>query len=264
MSESPRHPLRDVLASDGFPVDWLTGVVTAKQVTTPPYRVKIRLADGTVTDWLSFLGWWEPTVNDVVHIMRKGPALLVLGPEAPANVHVTAAAVTPVTPPAPPPAPPSLVEVPVAPIDRAYWGLGAWRRDTLIQGGPNGYRTHWFYGTGIATAKGAGTIVAASIYIERENTSHGVNGAANVRLGVHQLANASGADGTALSSVGVQRTLQRGEAANVPLSAPMIADLNAGGDGLGLEPGSTSYSSADYLKAVITGASGQLSLTVQT
>lgn len=264
MSDSPRHPLRDVLASDGFPLDWLTGVVTAKQVATAPYRVQIRLADGTVTDWLSYLGWWEPTVNDVVHVLRKGPALLVIGPEAPANVHVTGVPVTPDTPPAPPPAAPALVTVPVAPVDRAYWGFGTWRREVLIQGGPTGLRTHWFYGTGIAAAKGAGTIVAGVVYVERENSSHGVNGAANVRLGVHGLADASAADGSALGAVSVQATLQRGQAANVPLSAAQIAALNAGSVGLGLEPGSTSYSSPDYLKAVNAGASGQLSLTVQT
>lgn len=273
VSDAPRHPLRDALAGMQLlaqgpgevqpPVRVVTGVVTAVQTATSPHTVRVQLAEGTVTEPLPFLGWWAPTVNDVVWMLQQGPALYVLGGLAPANLYVPPAPIVPDTPDTPPPAPPTVRTVGVSPIDRAYWSPWGWRREALIQGGPNHYRGHWFYGSQIAAAKGAGTIVAASIYVERTTDAHGVNGAANVRLGTHAMGDAAGSGAGALGNVSVQAQLTRGQAAQVPLSAAQIAALNGGHVGVGLEPGATSYSSADYLKATASGASGQLSLTIQ-
>lgn len=266
MTEAPRHPLRDVLAGTdaSAPVDWLKGVVSAVQTTTEPHTIRVLLADGTETGELTFLGWYSPTVDDVVHMLRKGPALFVLGPEAPANVFEPPAPVVPPPPPPPPPQPPRVRTVSITPTDAAYWSPWGWRRDELIQGGPRDLRTFWFYGSAIAAAKGAGVITAASIYMRRRTTQHGVNGRANVRLGTHPFPSAPSSGAAALSNVSVQARVARGKGVNVPLSSSQIASLNAGADGIGLEPGSDSYSSPDYLIVDAGGASGQLSLTIQT
>lgn len=288
VSEAPRRPLRDALAGLGAtareqpgessPAPYIaTGIVTSVQLALAPYTVRLALADGTETGDLPFLGWWTPTVNDLAWVAVQGPAMFVLGGVAPSGVVVNAhrhkaadidgtvlpPAPTPGTPPPPPPPPPTVRTVGVAPVDMAYWGLGEWRRDGLIQGGPRGYRPHWFYGGGIAAARAGGTIVGGSIYVQRTSDSHGVGGAANVRLGVHGLASAASPGSSPLSWVSVQAALARGQAAQVPLSQAQIDALNNGALGLGLEPGGTSYTSPDYLKAVFGGASGQLSLTVQ-
>lgn len=263
--EPPERPLRDVLRPLDQPevLDWFTGIVTAVQVTTAPYTVRVRLADGSITDPLQYLGWWAPKVNDVCHMLRKGPALLVLGPTAPANLYAPPAPVIPPAPPAPPAAPPTVRTVNIGPVDQAYWDptYGVWKGDDLIQGGPN-RRPFWFYGGAIAAAKGAGTITGGSIYVARITGTHGVNGRANVRLGVHGYGTRPGDGNAAHAGVEVPAALLRGEGATVPITAAQIGLLNAGYAGLGLEPGGSSYSSADYLRAVIGGASGQLSLTI--
>jgi hypothetical protein len=277
--DPPERPLRDVLRPLDAPdtLRWLTGVVTAVQLATAPYTVTVRLADGSSTGALTFLGWWVPRINDVCHLIQQGPSLLVLGAVSPTQTkidpHRHAAAdidgtiivapPTPPAPPAPPPGPPTVRTVNLGPIDQAYWDptYGVWKGDDLIQGGPN-RRPFWFYGGAIAAAKGAGTITGGSIYVARVSGTHGVNGRANVRLGVHGYATRPGSGGAAHGAVEVPATLLRGEGANVPLTGAQLGALNAGAAGLGLEPGNSSYSSADYLRAVIGGASGQLSLTI--
>lgn len=274
----PNRPLRDALlgGDSDDPVDLITGVVKSRQSTTAPWSVTVQLAEGTITEAIPFLAAYNPRVNDVVYLLRKGPALLVLGAAAPAlttvSPHRHAAAdvdgtiiatpPTPAAPPAGPPPPPTVRTVGIAPDDQAYWSAWGWKGDDLIQGGPAN-RAFWFYGGKIAAAKGGGTITGGSIYVERRNTSHGVGGAANVRLGVHGYGTRPGSGGAGHGAVSVQAQLGRGQSANVPLSAAQIAALNAGSPGLGLEPGGSSYSSPDYLRAVIGGASGQLSLTIQ-
>lgn len=277
-SEAPRHPLRDVLrgGDDADALDLLSGIVTQVQTSTAPYGVKLRLADGTITDWLPYLAWWSPRVNDVAQVIRKGPALHVLGAYAPAVVvtsphrhdaadvdgTIIAAAPAPGTPAPPPAAAPTRRTVGVAPTDRAYWSPWGWRREELVQGGANALRTFWFYGTGIAAVKGSGTIVAGTLYLQRVSSYHGAT-SANVRLGVHNAVDASGSGGAAHTSVAVVRQLARGQDATVNLTPAQIAELNAGKRGLGLEPGSLSYSSSDYLRAVANSASGQLALTIE-
>lgn len=285
-NDAPRHPLRDALAGLAIPpavpgeapsaVDMVTGVVTQVDFVSTPHTIRVRLADGTITAALPYLGWWVPRVNDVAWMIRQGPALYPLGAIAPAatvtSPHRHAAAdvdgtVIPDAPPppvpaGPPPAPPTVRTIGITPVDMAYWSSFGWKADDLVQGGPNN-RAFWFYGDQIAQAKGSGTIVAASIYVQRVSGSHGVNGGANLRLALHPHATRPGSGATPLGSLDVRMQLERGQAANVSLAPGQLAALNGGEKGLGLEPGASGYTSADYLRAAAGGASGQLSLTIQ-
>lgn len=279
-SNPPVRPLRDALTGGDSddPVDWITGLVVAVQLSIAPHTITVRLADGTEVPGITFLGWWVPRVNDVVHLLRRGPAMLALGAVSPTQAkvsphrhrtadidgYVTPADPTPAAPPPKPSAPPTVRTVGVTPVGKAYWSPYGWKSDDLAQGGPQGLRAFVWYDTRIADAKGSGTITGGSVYFQRRNTSHGPGGGANVRLGTHGFTLQNVTNPTlALGSVEVTRTLARGEAANVPLSAAQIAALNAGARGIGLEPGAGSYSSPDYLRMVNDAAAGQLSLTIQ-
>lgn len=280
----PSHPIRDALRGpDGLlePLRLHAAVVTEVSTTTPPYQVTLRMADGAVIADAVYLAWWSPRVNDTVYLLRQGGSIVVLGPVAPADVvvvhHRHAAGdvdgtvlVTPTAPeeaPAGPSSPPNVVSKMVQPTDMATWDTdGDYWKAYMTQGGPTSKRAFWFYGNGIAAAKGAGTIVGGSIYVERLSSVHGVSGAANVRLGVHSFENRpSNGDGS-LANVSVAATLDRGKGVAVRLTEAHIAALNAGADGFGLEPGATGYASADYLRALfgLTSGSGALSLNVRT
>lgn len=265
-NSSPRHPLRDMLAArdDTAPVDWLTGVVVDHQETEAPYTVMVRLADGTVIGPVTYLAWWAPALDDVVHMVRQGTRVMVWGPEAPANT--VPPPVFAVVPPPAPPAPPAQATVrtvTVQPVDMAYWSQWGWKSDELIQGGPAN-RALWLYGTGIADAVAGGVIIAGSVYVQRVAAYHGVNGPANVRLGTHGYTTRPAGAPAALTAVNPSAAqLLRGKDANVPLSQGELDALNAGARGLGLEPGNPSYAHPDYLRATAGGASGALSLTVR-
>lgn len=260
---APRRPLRDYAASrdDSAPLDWLRGIVVSVQRTTPPYTLRVRLGSGTVTDGVPYAAWYAPQVNDVVNLLRKGPALWVLGPDAPANVVPAGAVLVP--PPVPsPPAPPATTRtVPVAPIDRASWSPWGWRADELVQGGPSS-RALWLYGDGIERARGSGTIIGASVYMRRVTREHGAQ-LANVRLGVHDFETRPASASSPLPLVSVAARLTRGQDATVPLSALQINALNSGAAGVGLEPGDPAFTSADHLAVYADAASGQLALTIR-
>lgn len=265
MTRPPNHPLRDVLGTPTRGLVWLTGVVTEVDTVRVPHTIRVRLADGTITEPITYMGWWSPLINDTAELIAQGSKLMALGAVAPSNLDLPnpPAPVIPATPPDAPTAPPVIRTVPVQPVDAAYWSQWGWRTDGLIQGGPAN-RAHWWYGTAVQAARAGGVIVGGSVYVERLNTAHGVNGAANVRVGVHTQAERPVSGESQLAEVAAVRTLARGKGTTVPLTAAQVAALNAGALGLGLEPGGSSYSSPDYLRATIGGASGALSLTVQT
>lgn len=256
------------------PVRIRAGVVTALSKATTPWTVTVRFADGTSTGAIAAMGWYDPVVNDPVMVLQQGPANVCMGGFAGAAkvVSTTVTVVTPPTPPtppAPPAAAPTVRTVNLASNSTACWSpsWGGWRTDNddPRQTGTSAQRGFWFYGSQIATAKGAGTITAATVYITRRNSSHGVGGAANVRLGLHSFGTLPGSGASALANVAVRGALSRGQDATIALDAGQIAALNAGAAGIGLEPGVGGTSSTDYLIALGKGslaASGQLQLTI--
>lgn len=268
--------LRDALATDApEPLRLISGIVTSHSTLGVPYTVTVRIPDGATTPPLPYPAWWVPRVGDVVTMFYAGGVFTVHGAVAPAQTHVYPhrhaavdidGTVLPPAPPAPPvptapTAPPSVRNVGVPAVDWGSWGGQASNGSAMIQGGPTN-DAFWFYGNGIAAAKGSGTIIGGSIYIERVSSAHGVNGAANVRLGTHGYTARPGAGG-GIANVAVVGALAKGQGATLALTAAQIAALNAGHKGLGLLHGGTSYTSADYLRATVGGASGQLSLSIQ-
>lgn len=250
------------------------GIVRAISKASSPYVVTVDLS-GVSHAGICYLAWWEPEVGAVVQVLKQGPSLFVLGPVAPANVvvpaHDHAATIDPAPAPPPPPAEPTPTPAPrtatvTANASRSWQPPYGWRSgDDLYQGGGSAQRGFWFYGSKIADAKGAGSIVAATIFVKRLD-NHGVNGSANVRLGTHGHT-AEPTDGSgALSNVAKVGTLGRGKGATFNLTAGQIAALNAGAAGVGLEPGALGYTSVDYLIAAGRSDgdwSGVLTLTVQ-
>lgn len=268
--------LRGALDSDApEPLRLMTGVVVDTSTAVTPYTVTVQLADGASTPPMPYPAWWVPRVGDVCSMLYSGGAFVVLGAVAPAQTvvapHRHAASeidgtVIPPAPPAPavpsaPDAPPTIRTVPVPALDWGSWGGQASNGAVMVQGGPTN-DAYWFYGDSIAAVKGAGTIIAGSIYVERLATSHGVNGGANVRLGTHAWG-ARPAAGGGIANVVVVGQLEKGQGRTFDLTAAQIAALNAGHKGLGLLHGGTSYTSADYLRATAGLASGQLSLSIQ-
>lgn len=258
------------------PLEWLTGVVRAVDTSGTPYTVDVDIDGGAVTaEGLTYPGWWSAEVGAVVELLRQGPRIRVWDVNAPARVQVGAHNhATPPTDPAPPPAPGAAPTAPTAvrtvTVEAADSGTyqpaySSWREDQVGQGG-DGRRGLWFYGTGIATAKGAGTITSATVFVKRKS-SGGVNGGANVRLGTHAHATQPGGSPGALGNVATVGTLEHGKGGTFSLTAAQIAALNAGtAVGVGLEPGASGYTSADYLLAEPRSAgewSGVLQLTIE-
>lgn len=264
---APRHPIRDALAGvpgeTPSPLELVSAVVTAVAASGSTYSITVQFPDGAVIAGVPYLGWWAPRVDEVVVMLRQGPALFALGASGPSTVYAPPAPppVPPPPPPAPPP-PPSLVTRNVQPTWAGSYkpSGGQWYPGDIRQGGPN-YTGLWFYGGAIAAAKGSGTIVAASIYMRRTAAAHGVNGAANVRLAVHN--GAGPGQGFALTDGHVPVALLKGQDYNVPLTAMQVQRLNEGWTGLALFPGSPSFTSPDYLRVDAGPPSGALSLTIQ-
>lgn len=254
---------------------FLTGVVRAVTTSTTQGASTVDVdVDGVTVEGVHFRDGMDPEEGQLVWLLRQGPLLIVLGSPAPARVVVaehnhTSPPVNPASPAAPgaaPSAPASVRTVSVVAVDSGTWqpSYSSWREDQVGQSG-DGRRGFWFYGGAIAAAKGSGTITAGSIFIKRQSAG-GVNGGANVRLGTHAHTSQPVSGGTALSNVSVVGTLTRGQGGSFALSAAQIAALNAGAVGLGLEPGSSGYTSADYLLAEPFSAgdwSGALQLTVE-
>jgi len=251
-------------------------VITAVDMTTAPWRVKVRFSDGTVTDWILCAGWYKPVVNDVVMVGLVDRAPVCLGGYAGSvkvalTETVLATPSTPAPPPSAPPPPPTVRTANISAVSSSTWSpsWGGWRTDDddVRQGGTSAQRGFWFYGTAIAAAKGSGTIVSGTVYVERRDSTHGVSGAANVRIGTHGNATRPGSGASAHANVQAYNgRLLRGQDDMFALSAAHIAALNAGAHGLGLEPGVVGTAVADYLIALgvgATGASGQLSLVIQ-
>lgn len=251
-----------------------TGTVRAVNTSLTPHELELDIGGVTVTE-VCYLFGWAAEVGATVQVLQQGPLLLVLGPLAPGRVVVGAHNhTTPPTDPAPPPLPPAPEPAPsvrktvaVTAVASATFvpSFGNWRDDKVIQGG-TGQRGFWFYGSKIATAKGAGLIVSGSVFIKRAR-SGGVSGAANVRLGTHPHTAQPGSGAAALDAVGTVGTLLQGQGKTFPLTTAQIDALNAGAGGVGLEPGASGYVTADYLIAEPRAAgdwSGSLTLTVET
>lgn len=253
-----------------------TGTVASVSKVSTPWTVTVTLPDGTVTAPMLMAGWYDPVVNDQVVVLQQGQALFCLGGYAGAAkvVATTAALVTPpapATPPPPPAAQPTLTTTNIPAVTSACWSpsWGGWRTDNddPRQGGTTAQRGFWFYGNAISTAKGSGTILSGKLYMARRQSDHGSSGQATVRLGVHSFATQPGSGAGSLSSVYTPAALYRGEDITINLSTEVVAALNAGALGFGLEPGALGTSSTDYLVALgkgANGASGQLQLVVQT
>lgn len=255
------------------PVQMRTGIVRTVNTATTPHTVSVDVGGITVTG-LTYPHCWDAEVGAVVSLLQQGPKLDIYKVAAPARVKVGEHNHT--TPPTNPPAPPAPPAAPVAPTgirtvsvlaaSSASWvpAFSNWRVDGVYQGG-TGQRGFWFYGTGIASAKGAGTILSATVFVKR-SSSGGINGGANVRLGTHGNGTQPANGGTAHANVEVVGTLPRDAGATFALTAAQVAALNAGAAGVGLEPGASGFVTADYLIAVPRSAgdfSGALQLTIQ-
>jgi hypothetical protein len=263
--------IRDQLLPDPTAGPLGSGIVTAVSKASAPWLVTVRLADGTTQTMLA-AGWYNPVVNDVVLVYRQAGAYVCLGSFAGvANVVATTATLTTIGAPATPPAPPTLpttVRTAFVSADSSKtWAAGAWRTDNdqLYQTGDTAQRAFWFYGTKIATAKGAGTIISATIWIPRQASAHGAD-RANVRLGTHGFATLPGSGASALGNVqSYAAAVPRGGDVAIALTAGQLAALNGGAAGVGLEPGTVGGTNADYLIAVgktTQPATGQLALTI--
>lgn len=257
----------------GPPLQLRTALVRAVDTGSTPHTADIDLGGVTVSG-VTFLAGHDLEAGAVVKVLQQGPELLILGPLAPARMvvaehnHTTPPVnpAPPAAPPAAPTAPPSVTVLSVTATDSGTWqpSYSSWREDQVGQSG-DGRRGFWFYGGGIAAAKGSGTIAAATVFIKRKS-SGGVNGGANVRLGTHSLTAQPGGSPGSLSNVATVGTLAPGQGAAFALTPAQIAALNAGAVGVGLEPGSSGYTSADYLLAEPRSAgdwSGVLQLTVE-
>ncbi len=249
-------------------------VVTVVNKTPTPWVVDVLMPDGSTVTGVPCVGWYNPRVNDVVMIGMAGNSLVCLGGFAGAAqvVATTATLSTPTTGAVPEPvvAVPTVVTKYVSPNAGRTWApqLGGWRSDTdLKQGGPAAQRAFWFYGTKIATAKGAGKITGATIYVRRLGAG-GVYGNANVRLGSHNQASQGASGATGHSNVTKVGTLGLSQAKTFRVPSTIIAQWNAGTmSGIGLEPGAIGTESPDYLAAQPVGSSypsGQLALTIET
>lgn len=262
-------------------------VLGAEGEGSPPARLRsgalVRAVDKATTPWtvtvevdevefpgVMMQGWYDPQAGDRVQVLQQGRELYVLGTAAPGRVAAVAVAEPP-PPPPPPPTEPTRKTVSVKASGSSSWDTRytRWREDGVYQGGGWSQRGFWYYGSGIAVAKGSGTIVAASIFVRRLNTSHGVAGSqkGNVRLGTHSHGAQPGTGGGAHSNVARIGGLARGEGATFPLTSAQVSALNAGAVGVGLEPGALGYSSVDYIIAAPRSAgdwSGALTLTVET
>lgn len=265
---------RALIDPEGLPPLRLrTGIVRAVSTGSTPHTASLDIGGVTVTG-VTFLAGHDLEVGARVKVLQQGSELLILGPLAPARMVVaahnhTTPPTNPTSPPAPPAAPtspPAVRTVSVVATDSGTWqpAYSAWREDQVGQSG-DGRRGFWFYGTGIATAKGTGTITAATVFLKRK-LEGGVNGGANVRLGTHGQTAQPGSGSGALSNVAVLGTIGKGEGKTFALTAAQIAALNTGAAGVGLEPGAAGYTSADYLLAEPRSAgdwSGVLQLTVE-
>lgn len=250
-----------------------TGTIVAIDKAVSPWTATLR-GGGVDIPGITMLGWYDPVVGDTVQYVEQGPMRFILGICAPGKVYMPP---SPPPPPAAPPAPPAaplvVREVPVAaiasatgPSEKIY---NSWSGGRLYQsGGSLAQRGFWFYGTGIATAKGAGTILGGKIFIQRINTSHGNGGGGNVRLGSHTYETQPGGIPGAHGNITAVGQLGRGDAKTFDLPAGIVAGMNSGAiKGLGLEPGVLGYTSVDYIIAEQFGAgtewSGSLTLVVQ-
>lgn len=247
-----------------------SATVTAVNKSVSPWTVTVTVGDTSVPD-VNLLGWLDPRVGDEVQMLQSGPTLLVLGTVGPGKVYVPAE---------PPPAPPAPVvpsgdsletkPYPISAVGSGTWpsqiDVGNWSNASLWQGGAIGQRSYFFYGSKIAAAKGAGMIISGSIFIRRRGNG-GVGGAANVRLGGHNLATQPGSAG-ALSSVANVGSLLKEQGKTFMIPSAIIAGMNAGTiKGLGLEPGALGYLTPDYLIAYPYGPqsewSGALTLNIR-
>lgn len=254
----PRNVLRGALSAPAGEqpggIMLASAYVTAVTGTT----VTLRLADGTDLAPLPYLGWWAPRVGETTAIMRQGPLTVVLGPTAPAAVDTSAPPPPPQLPP-PPPAQASVRTVAIPLTLAAGWDGTAWQRGDVRQGGP-AWDSYFLYGGRITSARGTGTIVSGTLYVQRIATPHGVDGEVSVRVGTHSLTSLP-VSPPGLSSVAVVARVSRGQDVTAPLTAAQIAALNAGAEGLGLAHGDQSFVGPDYLRA--GGATGALALTIQ-
>lgn len=275
MSSARTSPLARLIAGpEALPqLQMRTGVVRAVDKATTPHTVTLDIAGLSLTG-VTYLAGWDPEAGATVKVLVQGPDILVLGPLAPARMVVAAHDhATPPTNPAPPPAPDA---APTAPVSRRTVSVVAdasdswqpefsrWRVDGVYQGGGSGQRGYWYYGSKIATAKGSGTIVAATVFVKRAS-SGGVNGLANIRLGTHTAASRPGSS-VAHSNVAKVGALAKGKGGTFALTAAQVAALNAGAAGVGLEPGALGYTSADYFIGQPRSSgdwSGVLSLTIE-
>jgi hypothetical protein len=231
---------------DTRPLRLRKGQVTATAATTPA-TVTVRLSTGVTVPGVCYIASYTPAVGDVVFCVQAGPVLVCFGTLAGTTPPAVAADPWPLT---------DTTATTVTAASSALWTGTAWSAGTAGQ--PAGV---WLYGTTVATVKGAGTITAASVLLERAADVSGPDGPARVMLGTHAYTTLPGGAPT-VSSVAQVGTLDRGQRASLPLTAAQVAALNAGATGVGTDP--AAVDAVTFTGRAGSPASGQLTLTVTT
>lgn len=146
----------------------------------------------------------------------------------------------------------------------ADWG---WRSgyDVYQAGGYNDMG-FWFYGTKIKSALvNANSITSIQVYVQRKNTSHGVYGDANVRLGHHALTTqpSSSPGSNPITGEYVAGGLTIGEGKWFTVPSTWHSYFKSGSyRGFGLQYTYSSYTSDNYMIAYGYGtSSGKVKLT---
>lgn len=151
--------------------------------------------------------------------------------------------------------------------DSASYANFGWRSGyDVYQGGGYNDQGFWFYGTQIKSKlANAHSITSIQVYVQRKNTSHGVSGDANIRIGRHGFTTQpSGSPGSnPITGEYVALTLKRGEAQWETLPSAWYSYFKSGTyRGVGLQYDYTSYTSSNY--AICNGygtSSGRIKLT---
>ena len=151
--------------------------------------------------------------------------------------------------------------------DSASWRSAyGWRTENnyVYQGGDYDWKGFWFYGSGIASLlKNANSLTKAEIYIQRNSSSHGVNGDGNIMMGFHSRTSQPSGNPGSISSAYNIVDLQRGEGKWATIKSQWYGSiLNGDIKGFGTDYATTSVTSSYYNICNGSGtSSGRLKLT---
>lgn len=236
------------------PMRLLTG-----QVHSTGVNVVDLVIGGQLFTNVSYLDSWTPATGQTTKVLVQGDALLALGPVAPGTTHTA-----PATPTAP--VAPTVTAVEATESQSFHVGPDTWGTDTRVQqGGTAEHRAFYFYGGAVQAAIGAGTLAAATLWLQRVNTAHGPAGPANIYVGTHSYTTQPGGTPTAITNGVLLGTLERGEAKVFSLPTVLVTALDGGATGVGLQSMTLGVTDPDH--AIACGVSdaatcGLLTLTV--